>query len=141
MVDREANISALVYLRGRAPATGPDTDGVVLETCRDEGLQQVIWLSRLLVEAELPSCHKAIRREGIRLYRAPGTDDGAGTLTWPAGRALLTVRHEASGGAAPYNGGARGPLRRMFANASGIDGSPSRHAFDQAAQPGRAVRR
>ena len=99
MVDREANITALVYLRGQAPATGPDTDEVVLEVCRDEGLQQVIWLSRLLAEAELPSRHEVIRREGMRLYGAPGTDDGADTLTWPAGRALLTVRREASGGA------------------------------------------
>lgn len=76
MVDREANITALVYFRGRAPATGPDTDEVVLEVCWDEGLQQVIWVSRPLAETELPS-----RREGMRLYGAPGTDDGAGTLT------------------------------------------------------------
>jgi hypothetical protein len=98
MVDREANITALIYLRGRAPATGPDTDEIVLEVCRDEGLQQVIWLSRPLAEAEMPSRHEAIRREGVRRYGAPGTDDGAGTLTWPAGRALLTIRGEASGG-------------------------------------------
>lgn len=43
-VDREANLTALYYPRGRGPATGPATAEVVLVVRRDEGLQQVIWV-------------------------------------------------------------------------------------------------
>jgi hypothetical protein len=32
-----------IYFRGHAPATGADTQEVVLEVCQDEGLQRVIW--------------------------------------------------------------------------------------------------
>jgi hypothetical protein len=97
MVDREANITALIYLRGHPPASGPDTEEVVLEVCRDEGLQEVIWLSRPLTEAEMPSRYETIYREGVRRYGEPGTMDDEGTVTWPAGRVLLTVRKVASG--------------------------------------------
>jgi hypothetical protein len=32
--------------RGQPPASGSDTQQIVLEVCQEEGLQQVIWLSR-----------------------------------------------------------------------------------------------
>jgi hypothetical protein len=42
-------------------ASGPDTQQVVLEICRDEGLQQVIWVSRDFPEAELSAVMLASR--------------------------------------------------------------------------------
>lgn len=42
MVDREANVTALTYFHDRPLASGADTDRVILEVCRDDGLQQVV---------------------------------------------------------------------------------------------------
>ncbi len=97
MVDREANITALTYFHDRPLAAGIDTDEVILEVCRDEGLQQVIWLSRPLSEAELPSryepstgraCGGMVSRKPCRVPRL---------LSWPSGRALLAVRKAVPG--------------------------------------------
>ncbi len=96
-VDREANITALVYFQGRAPASGPDTEEVVLEVCQDEGLQQVVWLSRPLSEADLPSRYEAIYREGVRRHGQPIGEAAPGMVVWPGGRTLLAVRRDASG--------------------------------------------
>ena len=92
MVDREANITALIYLHDRPLASGADTDRVILEVCRDEGLQQVIWLSRPLSETELPSRYEAIYQEGVRRYGQPQGESASATVSWPSGRALLAVR-------------------------------------------------
>ncbi|TGD92015.1 threonyl-trna synthetase [Methylobacterium nonmethylotrophicum] len=97
MVDREANITALTYFHDRPLAAGIDTDEVILEVCRDEGLQQVIWLSRALSEAELPSRYEAIYQEGVRRYGQPQTEPGSETVSWPSGRALLAVRKAVPG--------------------------------------------
>lgn len=53
IVDRAGNITALYYRDGRSPASGTDTLQVILEVCRDEGLQQVLWSSRTLSRPEL----------------------------------------------------------------------------------------
>jgi len=92
MVDREANVTALIYLHDRPLAAGADTDRVILEVCRDEGLQQVIWLSRPMSEAELPARFDAIYREGVRRLGQPRTDDASGDVLWSSGQVFLTVR-------------------------------------------------
>lgn len=92
MVDREANVTSLTYFHDRPLASGADTAEIVLEVCRDEGLQQVIWLSRPLSEVELPSRYAAIYQEGVRLYGQPQSASGTETVSWPSGRALLTIR-------------------------------------------------
>lgn len=92
MVDREGNITALIYLHDHPPAGGSDTDRVILEVCKDEGLQQVIWLSRPLSEGELPTRYRAIHREGVRRYGRPEKVDGSGSVVWPSGRAVLSIR-------------------------------------------------
>lgn len=97
MVDREANVTALVYLHDRPLAAGADTDRVILEVCRDEGLQQVIWLSRPLSEAELPTRYEAIYREGVRRLGQPRTDDASGDVLWSSGQVFLTVREATAG--------------------------------------------
>lgn len=97
MVDREANITALTYFRDHAFVPGPDTDEVILEVCRDEGLQQVIWLSRPLTSAELQIRHAAIRREGVRRHGEPREGTAPGTVVWPGSRTILAVRTSPSG--------------------------------------------
>jgi hypothetical protein len=96
MVDREGNITALIYFHDRPPSTGRDTDRVVLEVCKDEGLQQVIWLSRPLSDAELQVRHAAILQEGVRRHGTPREGDAPGTVAWPAARIFLSVRTSAS---------------------------------------------
>ncbi|GEP08877.1 threonyl-trna synthetase [Methylobacterium gnaphalii] len=97
MVDREANVTALIYLHDRPLAAGADTDRIILEVCKDEGLQQVIWLSRPLSEAETPSRYEAIYREGVRRYGQPLSQAQTETVAWPGGRALLAVRRTLPG--------------------------------------------
>ncbi|GJE54899.1 threonyl-trna synthetase [Methylobacterium thuringiense] len=91
MVDREANVTALTYLHDKPIASGADTDRVILEVCRDEGLQQVVWLSRPLSAAELPARYDAILREGTRRNGPPRSDTRSETVAWPNGRTLLAV--------------------------------------------------
>ena len=97
MVDREGNITALIYFHDRPPSTGRDTDRVVLEVCKDEGLQQVIWLSRPFSDVELPARYAAILQEGVQRHGTPREGDAPGTVAWPAARTFLAVRTSASG--------------------------------------------
>jgi hypothetical protein len=92
MADREANITALFYFHGQPPASGPDTQQVVLEICRDEGLQQVIWVSRNFPEAELPARYEPIYQEGVRRHGEPVKDSRSEIVVWPGGHTLLAIR-------------------------------------------------
>lgn len=92
MADREANITALFYFHGQPPASGPDTQQVVLEICRDEGLQQVIWVSRDFPEAELSARYEPIYQEGVRRHGEPVKDGRPETVVWSGGHTLLAVR-------------------------------------------------
>jgi hypothetical protein len=86
MADREGNVTALFYFDGQAPASGPDTQQVVLEVCRDEGLQQVIWVSQPFPEAELAAKYAPIYREGVRRHGEPLKDPRPDTVLWPTSR-------------------------------------------------------
>ena len=89
MIDREANVTALTYLRDKPLASGADTDRVILEVCRDEGLQQVIWLSRPLPDAEFFARYNAIVREGILQHGPPRSEAHLEAVAWPKARTLL----------------------------------------------------
>ena len=95
LADREGNITALIYFRGWAPATGSQTQEVVLEICRDEGLQQVVWFSRTLPIAERSEVYMTIYREGVRRHGPPRAGPYPRTLEWPEARIVLGVRHAA----------------------------------------------
>lgn len=96
-VDREANLTALYYQRGQGPATGPATAEVVLVVCRDEGLQQVIWVGVPLDGEALARARRTIHDEGVRRYGEPGRGPLADSELWPEGRALLASREAADG--------------------------------------------
>jgi len=49
---REANLTLLIYHKDRLDKF-QNTDEIVLEVCKNEGLQQVIWVSRLLSGGEM----------------------------------------------------------------------------------------
>ena len=96
-VDREANLTGLYYPAGWGPATGPETAEVVLVVCRDEGLQQMVWVGVPLSGEELARTRRAIHDEGVRRYGEPGPGPSADSELWSGGRALLVSRRTADG--------------------------------------------
>lgn len=91
-VDREANLTALYYPQGWGPATGAGTAQVVLVVCRDEGLQQVVWVGVPLTAELLAKARRTIHDEGVRRYGEPGPGPLPDSEIWPGGRALLASR-------------------------------------------------
>ncbi|KOX42817.1 threonyl-trna synthetase [Streptomyces purpurogeneiscleroticus] len=96
-VDREANLTALYYPHGWPPALGEATAEVVLVVCRDEGLQQVVWVGLPMSGETLVRTRRAIHDEGVRRYGEPGPGPTADSELWPDGRALLASREVADG--------------------------------------------
>ncbi|TXN25067.1 threonyl-trna synthetase [Methylobacterium sp. WL9] len=92
MIDREANLTGLYYLHDKPLASGPDTVEVVLVVCREEGLQQVVWVGRPLADAAHVIARDAVRREGILRYGKPRPGPVPGSLEWPSGRTVLATR-------------------------------------------------
>jgi uncharacterized protein RhaS with RHS repeats len=71
---REGNVTLLVYQRDQLFLTElRDTEEIVLEVCKKEGLQQIVWISRLLSAAEEHDKFEAILAEGMRRYGKPET--------------------------------------------------------------------
>ena len=96
-VDREANLTGLYYPSGWGPATGSETAEVVLVVCRDEGLQEMVWVGVPLSGEALERSRRTIHDEGVRRYGEPGPGPSAGSEVWPGGRALLASRGTADG--------------------------------------------
>lgn len=92
MVDREGNITVLIHEPGQPPALGADTQRIVLEVCREEELQKVIWLSRPLSDVEFPAKYTAIFQEGLAKLGAPVVEDGSQRVRWPHVRISLFIR-------------------------------------------------
>ncbi|GLS45876.1 threonyl-trna synthetase [Methylobacterium brachythecii] len=92
MVDREANLTGLYYFHDRPLASGPDTVEVVLVVCREQGLQQVVWVGRPLHGPAYATARETIRRDGVRRYGEPRPGPVPGSLEWPAGRTVLATR-------------------------------------------------
>ncbi|GJD63421.1 MULTISPECIES: threonyl-trna synthetase [Methylobacterium] len=96
-VGREANLTALHYPRGWRPAVGPETAEVVLVVCREEGLQQVVWVGLPLAGDAFARARQAIRDEGVRRYGEPDPGPSPGSEVWPGGGALLATREVGDG--------------------------------------------
>ena len=71
LATRDENITRLTYFRERLPPNFRETEEIVLEVCKNEGLQQIIWISRLLSETEERDRVQAILAEGMRRYGEP----------------------------------------------------------------------
>ena len=61
LATRDENITRLTYFRDRLPTNElRDTEEIALEVCKNEGLQQIIGISRLLSETEVRDRVQAI---------------------------------------------------------------------------------
>lgn len=96
-VDREVNLTALYYPQGWPPALGVGTAEVILVVCRDEGLQQVVWVGLPMSGEALAKTQRAIHDEGVRRYGEPGPGPVVDSELWPGGRALLASRSAPDG--------------------------------------------
>jgi hypothetical protein len=69
LASREENVTLLMYRRDRLPGDElRDTEEIVLEICKKEGLQQIVWISGLLSAFEQRDKLDAIVAEGNRRY-------------------------------------------------------------------------
>jgi hypothetical protein len=91
LATREENITRLTYWRDRLPPDElRDTEEIDFEVCKGEGLQQIIWISRLLSASEEHDRLEAIVAEGNRRYGKAEIAE-RGIIQWPAGRTLVAA--------------------------------------------------
>jgi hypothetical protein len=84
---REANVTLLMYRGNRIPSEARDAEEIVLEVCKNEGLQQIVWISRFLSDSEALDKFEAILAEGIRRYgKAEISEQG---IYWSSGRTFV----------------------------------------------------
>src|SRR5262245_13186140 len=85
---REDNVTLLLYQSDRLPPGFKDTDRVVLEVCKNEGLQQIVWITRFLSEAEEREKFETIFTEGVRQHGQPEILE-RGIISWSAGGTVM----------------------------------------------------
>src|SRR5262249_52604423 len=84
-------ITLLIYRRDRLPADElRDTEEIILEVCKKEGLQQVIWISKLLSDSEERDALNSILAEGTRRYGKAEVGEG-GFLRWHGGQTTVAA--------------------------------------------------
>src|SRR5262245_11312285 len=81
---REGNVTVLFYRNDRLPDVR-DTEEVFLEVCRNEGLQEVVWISRFFSDAEERESFESIVSEGNRRYGSTETRE-RGITSWGGGQ-------------------------------------------------------
>jgi len=88
---RHSNITLLIYRNDRLPSDEiRDTEEIVLQICKTEGLQQIIWISKLLSTSEENIKLEAILAEGTRRYGKAEEGEG-GIVRWNGGRTMLAA--------------------------------------------------
>jgi hypothetical protein len=92
LASREDNVTLLMYRRDRLPSDElRDTEEIVLEICKKEGLQQIVWISRLLSASGQRDKLDAVVAEGNRRYGQAELEP-RGVIHWSAGRtSALTI--------------------------------------------------
>lgn len=93
-IGREANVTTLFYDRQSWPVLGKDTEEILLEVCKREGLQEVVWLSRLLPSDASQTRHDAILGGGVRRNGKPVLVANRKLLFWPATQTYLGFSRE-----------------------------------------------
>ena len=96
LATRDENITRLTYFRDRLPPNFRNTEEIVLEVCKNDGLQQIIWISRLLSETEERDRVQAILAEGMRRYGEAEISE-QGVVNWSAGRTVLARTSDEQG--------------------------------------------
>jgi len=79
---KDANVTVLLYRRDRLPVDGmPDTELVLLDICKTEGLQQVSWASRALSADEAVAKFAQVVAKSVERYgESKVTPEGS--LAW-----------------------------------------------------------
>jgi hypothetical protein len=83
---KDANVTVLLYRRDRLQSKEmPDTEVILLDVCKKEGLQQISWVSRALSANEAIAQFAQVVAEGAQKYgESMPTPEGA--LAWENGR-------------------------------------------------------
>jgi len=83
---KDANVTVLLYRRDRLQSNEmPDTEVILLDVCKKEGLQQISWVSRALSTNEAIAIFAQVVAEGAQKYgESKPTPEGA--LAWENGR-------------------------------------------------------
>lgn len=90
-------MTALIYRGDKLPAGTADTSEIVLEVCANEGLQNVIWVSRPLSESEGEHKWAAIIAEGDRRHGAHVAHPDGNRVSWPGDRISVVFARASSG--------------------------------------------
>jgi hypothetical protein len=107
LATRHGNITLLIYRNDRLPSDElRDTEEIVLQVCKKEGLQQIIWISKFLSTSEERGKLGSILAEGTRRY-GKAEEDEQGVVHWNGGRTALAVASNDQG------------LHRIFMASSG----------------------
>jgi len=94
---KDANVTVLLYRRDRLPVDEmPDTELVLLDVCKKEGLQQISWVSKALSANEAVAKFTQIVAQGVQRYgESKVTPEGA--LAWQNGRIEIVRVSEPDG--------------------------------------------
>jgi hypothetical protein len=91
LATRHANITLLIYRRDRLPSDElRDTEEIVLQVCEKEGLQQIIWISKLLSASEEHDKLDSIFAESTRRYGKAEVGE-RGTVRWNGGQTTVAA--------------------------------------------------
>ena len=90
-VKREANLTTLFYDESSPVSTGVDTARVIVEVCRVEGLQHVIWISRQMSDGDLKRNLEAARAQATTRYGQPKQLPLMQAEVWGESRVLIAV--------------------------------------------------
>jgi hypothetical protein len=89
LASREDNVTLLMYRGDRIPREARNTEEIILEVCKNEGLQQIVWISRFFSDSEAHDKFEAALAEGIRRYGNAEVSE-QGIIYWSAGRTTVT---------------------------------------------------
>jgi hypothetical protein len=91
LATRHENITLLIYNRDRLPSDElPGTEEIVLQICKNEGLQQIIWISKLLSTSEEHTMLQAILAEATSRY-GKAEEGERGLVQWNGGQTMLAA--------------------------------------------------
>ena len=91
LATRHDNVTLLIYRGDRLPSDElPGTEEIVLQVCKKEGLQQIIWISKFLSDSEEHAILGSILTESARRYGKPEKGE-QGVIQWNGGQAMLAA--------------------------------------------------
>ena len=109
---KDVNVTVLLYRREQLPSELPDTEVILLDVCKKEGLQQISWASRSLQTDEAVSKFIRVLAVGGQRYGESKPTSG-GALGWENGR-IETISVSESDGTHRILMVSRGPELRCL---------------------------